>query len=81
MRYSLLTVADVYNCGRYGTDAYNSGEVCGASTTGSNGGLAFTGADVMVPLGGGLLLMVIAGMLLVRNLRRHRSSTSDAPRK
>lgn len=73
----LSQFAAEYDCGAYGVDAYNSAKSC-AEITGSSadGGLAFTGADVMLPLGLGIVLIVSSIVMIVR--RKRRSSHPNA---
>lgn len=71
MMTSLRYIAQ-YDCGAYGASTYQNGQVCGAST-GQNGGLANTGLDIIAPLAAGLVLIVVAAILLARNLRKSTS--------
>ena len=61
-----------YNCDAYGAGAYSSDQVCGTST--DAGGLANTGPDVIVGVTGGVLLIVVAAVLLIRTRRKARKS-------
>lgn len=72
MTYHYLLQRAQYDCGAYGTSTYNNGQVCAAQTTGP---LANTGLDVLVPLGSGLLILVVALVLLLRTLRRSSKTT------
>lgn len=71
-----VNFAATYNCGAYGTGTYNESS-CKTTTgttggTTSDGGLADTGMSVYLPLAGGIILIAIAAILLVRTLRRKR---------
>jgi hypothetical protein len=84
--YSITTMASVYNCGSYGAGTYNDGTgtcITGSgngSGTGSNtgtststsGGLANTGMNVILPLAGGVILIVLALVLLFSTLKRRK---------
>lgn len=75
---NLVTIlAADYNCGAYGSSTYTNGDPCQTTTgtaTGTGGGLAYTGLDVLVPLTLGVLLIVAAIIMFVRNLRRKQTS-------
>lgn len=83
MNYLFTKYIAEYNCGAYGASAYNTSEVCSATTTTTGGGtsntsggdLAKTGLDVAVPLASGLLLISVAVALFVRNIRRQRATS------
>ena len=57
-----------YSCGSYGAGAYNESATCGSSTT--TGGLAGTGENIAVGLGGGVLLIVVAVVIFIRMHRK-----------
>lgn len=62
-----------YNCGAYGAGAYDSGTVCGASTTSGGGGLVNTGEKVLafvIPAA-----LILAGTLLLFRARRRSKQT------
>lgn len=82
MNYLFTKYIAEYNCGAYGANAYNTSEVCSATTTTSGGtsntsggDLAKTGLDVAVPLASGLLLIVVAVALFIRNIRGQRATS------
>lgn len=76
MTYTFVRTIAQYDCGAYGANTYNNGQVCAATTI--NGGLANTGLDVMVPLGTGLVIIVAAVVLLARALRTRKQKQADS---
>lgn len=83
MDYLFTKFAAEYNCGAYGAGAYDVG-TCTTATdpgtatpatgAGNNGGLAYTGMDVLVPLMIGLAIMVAAVIFFIRNLRSKKNN-------
>ncbi len=79
MNYIFTKYIAQYNCDAYGANAYNNA-ACGNTTTGgaagsSGGSLAKTGLDVVVPLTAGILLILVAIALFIRNIRRQRANS------
>ncbi len=60
--------ADTYNCAAYGQYAY---ETCGPNdNAGSDGTLANTGYDVLLPIALGASILIASVILLVKKARR-----------
>ncbi len=57
-----------YNCAAYGSGSYNSNENCQTTTDG--GALADTGTSVAVGITGGVLLIAVAVVILVKSRRK-----------
>lgn len=79
--YLPVTFAANYNCGTYGSGAFNNGQVCAATTNtsttngnaggnGSGGSLANTGMQVILPLTLGIVLITAAIVLFFRKPRK-----------
>lgn len=62
-----------YNCGAYGANTYNSSCTTGTGTD-PNGSLADTGYNILLPLALGVALIIAAGILVVKRLRRRSSA-------
>lgn len=71
----LLTTfgAETYNCAAYGQYAYNQ---CGPQNQNTNGGLAYTGEALALPLALGGAVLIASAILLVKRLRRRLSKNS-----
>ena len=66
----------------YGTGTYNCGdfeEGCAAGTsTGNNGGLSYTGYNIIIPVALAAALIVAAAILLVTKFVRKRKANAGA---
>ncbi len=62
-----------YNCAAYGAGSYNSNESCQTLTDG--GSLADTGTNVAVGISGGVLLIAVAVVILVKSRRKVAKSS------
>ena len=62
-----------YNCAAYGAGSYNSNESCQTLTNG--GSLADTGTNVTIGITGGVLLIAVAVVILVKSRRKTSKSS------
>jgi len=61
-----------YNCAAYGAGDYNSNQSCESLT--NSGALADTGTNIAVGLTGGVLLIAIAAVILIKSRRKAAKS-------
>ena len=61
-----------YNCAAYGAGGYNSNQSCESLT--NSGALADTGTNIAVGLTGGVLLIAIAAVILIKSRRKAAKS-------
>lgn len=60
-----------YNCGAYGAGTYD-----GACTSNSNGSLADTGYNILLPIALGVALIIAAAILIIKRIRRRSNKSS-----
>ena len=65
-----------YDCGAYGTSTYNSNQAC-ETTTDSGSGLANTGTNITVGITGGVLLVAVAIVILVKTRRKSKTNQNN----
>lgn len=72
MHYTFLRLlADTYNCGSYGSGAYDQGAcVAPSNAAAASGPLAFTGEPWFWMVVSALVIVVISVAVLVRNKRK-----------
>lgn len=76
MTYIKQFAAATYNCGTYGSGAYDEGQC--ASTGGSTGGgLADTGYDVLLPIFLGISLLIAGSILIAKRWLRKRKAQAS----
>lgn len=73
MKIFLKQFGAEYNCGAYGIGQYDSNQACQTAT--ESGSLADTGTNMAVGLTGGILLVLIAAVLIIKT-RRSASKAS-----
>lgn len=69
--------ADAYGTGTYGCGEFEQGCAAGTST-GNDGGLAYTGYNVLIPVALAAALIVAAAILLVTKFVRKRKARASA---
>ena len=69
--------AEAYGTGTYNCGSFQQGCAAGAST-GSNGGLAYTGYNIVIPVALAAALIVAAAILLVTKFVRKRKANANA---
>ncbi len=67
--------SDTYNCGAYGSDVYNSAQVCGTTTGGQQGSLLDTG--IPLELVGGIAILMITAALAIKFFWPKKSTRND----
>lgn len=70
--YQYFAAASGYNCDAYGVGSYNENCVTNTTTESGSAGLADTGMPVMASVVGGVLLIAIGAVLLVKMLRNKK---------
>jgi hypothetical protein len=67
----LRYVADVYDCGTYGSGGYNNG-ACATTTDPLSGALSYTGSALWVPVAIAIVIIAVAIAVMVFRKRRNR---------
>ncbi|HET9412156.1 MAG TPA: hypothetical protein VFO38_04900 [Candidatus Saccharimonadales bacterium] len=75
MTYITQFAAATYNCGTYGSGAYDEGQC--ASTGATGGGLADTGYDVLLPIFLGVSLLIAGSILIAKRWLRKRKAQAS----
>lgn len=69
-----LLGAEAYGVGTYDCGQFQEGCAAGASTGGNNGGLSYTGYNVIIPVALAAALIIAAAILLVTKFIRKRKA-------
>ena len=73
-----LLGAEAYGTGTYNCGNFQEGCAAGASTGSNNGGLSYTGYNIIIPVALAAALIVAAAILLITKFVRKRKANAGA---
>lgn len=73
-----LLGAEAYGAGTYNCGDFQEGCAAGASTGSNNGGLSYTGYNIIIPVALAAALIVAAAILLITKFVRKRKANAGA---